>query len=219
MCTRAVSLFLTVAALASATPGLANPIVFDFEDGTSQGWTLVGAYLHPTRGVFSEEEDIAVFGVDGAKMTLSIDLTDVASVAWELFAPALGPTEAVNLVTFLIVRPGASPPFDLLLPDPALGNPGLMVIDLVEFKGVHEIQISWAQVFAPPDGGFPAPTIFNSGFINAVTFETIPEPSVVLLFVLCTGTLMGTGRKRRARDGSPIQTSRIGSRYFLSSGG
>lgn len=158
----------------------AAPIVFDFEDQTSQGWRLQNAFLHPTSGVFSDGLDWAIFGFDGSVMRMSLDLTNVASMIWEEFVPSN------TSFAFIIVSPGNTPPFDLLGQGIPLSpkNPRERFFDLSMLTGIHTIDIAWNLLIPSPGEQFPAPTLFNTGFINTITFHPVPEPSGLTLFGL-----------------------------------
>ena len=59
--------------------GLAAPIVFDFEDGL-QGWTSSGATRQEVDFLGGK---FAIFGVDGARMTIELDLTNIQAMSIE----------------------------------------------------------------------------------------------------------------------------------------
>lgn len=173
-----VGMLVLLSASVLAPPGRADSIVYDFEDGTTQGWIFAGAALHRTYDVFGDGEAMAVFGTDGSGIFLTLDLTEVTRMTWELFAPWLGPDHAANLTTYVLLRPGASPPFDLFLPMPvALSNPGEMTIDLSAVTGVHEVGIAWSEILTLPGDEPPAPTLHHTAFINTITFHLVPEPA------------------------------------------
>ena len=161
------------------------PIVFDFEDQTAQGWTLHNAFLHPTLGVFSEVSEgveWAIFGFDNSSISMTLDLTNIASLIWEEFVPAFN--SPGSSFAFIVVRPGSTPPSDLLGLGVALSptmNPRERFFDLSMLTGTHTINIGWFVAFFEPENPPPAPTLTVTGFINTITFHPVPEPTVALL--------------------------------------
>lgn len=172
--------FLTIL---MGSPASAMPIVFDFEDGTAQGWTLgENTFLHATQGIFSPdlEPRMAIFGFDGSSMWIQLDLTNIAAMTWEEYDPAVRQGEVPSTARFAFVQifPGVSPPFDSLVGAVSdLANPTTRTFDLFDLAGVHTVMIRWSRVFFIPGTEPPAPTVFNAGFINTVTFHPIPEPT------------------------------------------
>jgi hypothetical protein len=154
-----------------------GPTTFDFEDGTSQGWSLnVKASLVETQGLFGEGSDFAIFGFDGASIGITADLTNIGSMTWEEFDAELpaGPLPSLGMMVFLTARPGATPPFDVLgNGDPfSFSNPLTRYQDLSKLKGIQTIYIRWPVLvtLATADQA-DEPVFHNSGYIGQIVFH------------------------------------------------
>jgi hypothetical protein len=186
----------TVAAMLTASSPLdaAAEMIFDFEDGTLQGWEASpNISITPTNGVFGPGDAFAIFGTDGSSIRMDIDLTNVDQLILDVFTPSSAALESLAL--YITVRPGNTPPFDALgTLDLVDGdeNPGQLVMSLAHLTGVHEVQIAWNGLSFLQDGDptFPsprAPTIYFPAYIDKITFKTsaeVPEPAGVALMAV-----------------------------------
>jgi hypothetical protein len=204
---------LVIALSFLGTPALATSLVFDFEDGTTQGWYFGdNTFLSPTIGLYGEGKTTAVFGFAGSWMSISLDLTDFVTMTWDEFDPRLapGPRDSLGENAFVIVFPGASPPFDSLGAGTALSrtNPVTRVFDLSNLTGTHTIEIRWQRLLGGEDPD--PPLLLSSAFLDNISFFPIPEPSGLTTIVLITfvaGRLL-VRRRRYSHDSTyPLHDS------------
>jgi hypothetical protein len=131
-------------------PGFSNgPVVFDFEDGL-QGWSS-SAMRVPTQVLGREW---AIFGDGlmggtgggGAALSIEADLTNVASIALDLFYLGEFTDGNVPIVSRMTVRSqeiGLAFPVGIRLDRAA--NPGKRVFDVSTVTGVSLITIGWGM--------------------------------------------------------------------------
>lgn len=178
---RFAAIVLSIGLVGGAAQG---DTIFDFEDGTAQGWTLNGTALHETFGVFGPGPAWAIFGTDGTVMSLTLDLTEISSVSWEQFTPWSATNEQF---VFVILWPENLLDPTILSPSVSPSNPGRAHVNLDSFTGVHDVRLFWDALLVAPPGPSPEPVLCCTGFINEITFSTVPEASLPSFLVSCLG--------------------------------
>ena len=160
----------------------AADMIFDFEDGTFQGWEPMNdVFLAPTNGVFGPGGSIALFGIDGAWISMDVDLTNVDRLILDVFTPSSATLDPRAL--YVTVRPSDTPPFDVLDDWEAIdgdANPGQLALSLAHLTGVHEIRIAWNSLYFPTpnsdlrsrsDVVLPRPeTVYFPAYIDKIAF-------------------------------------------------
>ncbi len=186
--------------LAIATIGLAlrveaapAPIVFDFEDGL-QGWELHGAATRVQTQVLGGEWSIFGDGlVQGASISIEMDLTDFASISLEHFFID-GNEDRLSLsLNNEGLRTVFPSPFGVV----QSGNPSVRAVDVSTRTGVWSVGILWNHsiiVVSPFPIEIPTPPPVVA-FIDNITFHPVPEPGTLALLAVSLAAL-GIGRRR-----------------------
>ncbi len=201
----ASKLFLAIATIGLALPVQAAPapIVFDFEDGL-QGWELHGSAQRVQTQVLGGEW--AIFGdgvlspltelklidgiavVSGTALSMSFDLTGIASISVEQFfidgnEDELFFLRGIDLIENISI--GTLEALDVIEP----GNPSLRGVDVSSINGVGIIGFAWGFEFE----SVPPQTIV--AFIDNITFHPVPEPSTLGLLIVSLAALVITRRQ------------------------
>ncbi len=196
----------TLLAFCIATPSAQAapaPIVFDFEDGL-QGWELHGSAQRVQTQVLGGEW--AIFGdgvlspltelklidgiavVSGTALSMSFDLTGIASISVEQFfidgnEDELFFLRGIGLIENISI--GTLEALDVIEP----GNPSLRGVDVSSINGVGIIGFAWGFEFE----SVPPQTIV--AFIDNITFHPVPEPSTLGLLIVSLAALVITRRQ------------------------
>ncbi len=201
----ASKLFLAIATIGLALPVHAAPapIVFDFEDGL-QGWTLSGSAQRVQTQVLGGEWAIFGDGVvsphtgfelidgmfvpSGTALSMSFDLTGIASISVEQFfidgnEDELFFLRGIDLIENISI--GTLEALDVIEP----GNPSLRGVDVSSINGVGIIGFAWGFEFE----SVPPQTIV--AFIDNITFHPVPEPSTLGLLIVSLAALVITRRQ------------------------
>jgi hypothetical protein len=187
--------------IATSQELLANgyPYSFDFETGL-QGWKLEGSAERVNTQVLSGEWAIFGDGLadDPARMSIELDLTDVASIEVDRFY--LGGFDGVAAVTLRVERDGN--PFFTAAFD-ASANPARLLFDVGNLPGERQVTVEWSSGVpcGTPELSCPAvipPTAFLA-LVDNITFQPIPEPSTLLLALIGLASAAAVARAGRFR--------------------
>ena len=203
----AISALFALLGLALPVHAAPAPIVFDFEDGL-QGWELQGAATRVQTQVLGGEWAIFGDGVvspvtgfelidgtfvpSGTALSMSVDLTEIASISVEQFfidgnEDGLFFLRVIDLIENIFV--GTLDGLDVIEP----GNPSLRGVDVSSINGVNIIGFAWGF----ESESEPPPTIV--AFIDNITFHPVTEPSSWFLLSLSIAGVVMIRRKLASR--------------------
>jgi hypothetical protein len=205
----AAAIFAHLIILSPATPVRAG-LIFDFEDQSFEGWETQGdLFIAQMGGVFQPGRHYALFGMDHASMTMTLDLTSIDRVEVDAFTPNFS---LLNESLYIVARVPGSHTAALiatLVPIDRDGNPetierdenpGILVASLAHLTGIHTVTIAWNGKTIP---GGPAPTISYPTFVDRIAFRVPEAPLSSLLPLLVAGCAWI--RRRRKVGGMNVQ--------------
>lgn len=201
-------MLLVVAGLVAPTLSLASTVVFDFEDGTTQGWSLSGGATLAGNGAVAGA--YAIYGRDGASMSIQMDLTNVQAITMqrlytgrvEDFAHFFTVDEEflrkVHRRTFVAVflsRPGT---FTTLGFGSAVSeNPDVWRFDVPPLSGEWTVRIIWDDAVCIPEDLRLCSFDTHPGYVDNVAFHPVPEHPVLLYLAMLSGPLVGVRWRTR----------------------
>lgn len=192
-------------AMASARAG-ASPLIFDFEDGTTQGWSL------NRRTTLVSDSAVngtyAVFGTDGANMAIVLDLTNIGYISiyrsyagdvsefshlFTIGEDALRRSLANRFVEVSLNRDDET--IRLGIGRAAAEDPDIRTYDVPMLTGTWVVVVSWNDFYCQLDYGICAAETYP-GYVDDITFHGIPEPRA--LGLSATALLCALARRRWA---------------------